>query len=66
MKTSTTLLDLNHEIEVLNKINWDFVPKIKGAGVFLHCKPINIDLEASITSSNDSSILSFGVGKTII
>ena len=66
MKTSTSLLNLNHEIEFFNRIKWDFIPTIKGTGVFFQNKPINIDLEASMTSSCDSSVLSFGVGKTII
>jgi len=43
MKTSTSLLNLNHEIDVLNRINWDFVPKIKDTGVLLLNKPIDID-----------------------
>ena len=58
-------VNVSEDIEILNKIKWDFVPSILDVGIFFRAKDHGDD-QSIRSGSDNSSVISFGVGKQIV
>ena len=64
---SNPLVNVKKDIDILNKLKWNFVPTILEVGIFSRDKPPAVDIERSSGSSSvDSSVFSLGIGTTLV